>query len=920
MRPARFLALLLLYLLAGTNAQAEGMEMAELQECERQFAAQPAAEQSSECFADVAEKLGIVDLAERRLREHLAHHPKIAWLSFYLGWLNVTRQPQTSEELYRIAAGRFAESGNVQGEVSARSKIRDLMNGLKRPEEEALEEERLVHIAARSRDPLSIAIAQVSEAKSLLQLGKNLDQAHELLEKSWPIVVRAGSPIVQADWLYASGNINLDIGRSAESGQSFIELARRFPDDKNRRSVAQSGLLRVLSERSAELPAEVESSEIIKQAHLALAAAETAGKGGNERQAHYELGLLTAGEESLQHFQSCVISAGRKVADRCYCEAGLARHLAEIDPSRAERLIDEAVAAIGGWNGSAQPWLRPLFWGDRMRVSWRAQPYQQAIADSWAALDAIEALRRAQGPASRAGFFSTWSDDYYWFSGSLLNRRDRGAADVAQAFAVTERLRGRTVLEKLAGARPESPSRILLARRLPDIDEAVANVKRRIGDPKLPFGERENARRDLAALASRRSEVERQLPGMDSAESSDPPDPFATLEEVREALAPDEALLSFQVAPWKDWTGAFGGGSWLTVVTRGTTRVYPLPGREELRHLVDHVTRLLETYDTDPEETRHLDALYQKLLARALADLPPKIHRLVIVPDDDLHKLPFAALHPADQTSPLAVRYPITVAPSATLWRHWRRERPRPAAVPALVLAAPVRLGDDLPPLPLAAEEGEGIVDILGGRSRLLTGEKASEAFLKSADLHPYGILHLATHSVLDGENPERSSVRLTPTPGVDGHLDIAGIVALKMEGKVVVLSTCESARGKILRGEGVMSLARAFFQAEAHTVVGSLWPVEDRDGKELFESFYGQIGEGASIAAALRAAQRDRIAAGAPMKAWAGFVALGDGDLVPLPGGTHRSPRRFWLWGLVGAGAALSAFLALRAWRLRSF
>jgi hypothetical protein len=134
----------------------------------------------------------------------------------------------------------------------------------------------------------------------------------------------------------------------------------------------------------------------------------------------------------------------------------------------------------------------------------------------------------------------------------------------------------------------------------------------------------------------------------------------------------------------------------------------------------------------------------------------------------------------------------------------------------------------------------------------------------------------------------------------------------------VVVLSTCESARGKILRGEGVMSLARAFFQAGAHTVVGSLWPVADRDGMKLFERFYRRLGEGASVAAALRSAQRDRITEGAPLKAWAGFVVLGDGDLVPLRG-SHRS-RRFWLWigSLILAGAALSAFLALRAWRRR--
>src|SRR5947199_9345021 len=129
----------------------------------------------------------------------------------------------------------------------------------------------------------------------------------------------------------------------------------------------------------------------------------------------------------------------------------MARHLAEMDPARGEKLIDEGVGAIRAV-GTDESWFTTLFWGDRMRVSWQTQLHQRAIADSWAALDAVEKLRAAQGTESRAGLFSTWSDDYYWFSGSLLNRRDHSANDVAQAFAVTERLRGRTLLEKLAGA------------------------------------------------------------------------------------------------------------------------------------------------------------------------------------------------------------------------------------------------------------------------------------------------------------------------------------------------------------------------------------------------------------------------------------------------------------------------------------
>lgn len=112
------------------------------------------------------------------------------------------------------------------------------------------------------------------------------------------------------------------------------------------------------------------------------------------------------------------------------------------------------------------------------------------------------------------------------------------------------------------------------------------------------------------------------------------------------------------------------------------------------------------------------------------------------------------------------------------------------------------------------------------------------------------------------------------------------------------------------------MGLARAFFQAGAHTVVASLWPVRDDDGAALFDRFYAHLAEGRSIAASLRAAQRDRIDAGAPAYAWAGLVVLGDGDLVPLPGGRRPSDLRIWT---LGAGAALLLLaVAVLLWRRR--
>src|SRR5262249_55021015 len=149
-----------------------------------------------------------------------------------------------------------------------------------------------------------------------------------------------------------------------------------------------------------------------------------------------------------------------------------------------------------------------------------------------------------------------------------------------------------------------------------------------------------------------------------------------------------------------------------------------------------------------------------------------------------------------------------------------------------------------------------------------------------------------AAHAVADDERPERSSVLLAPgSPAEDGLLQVREIADLPLGGRIVVLSACRSAGGSLLRGEGVLSLAPAFFQARAPAVVGSLWPLRDDEGERLFGAFYRHLAGGVSLGTALQAAQREAIAAGQPPAAWSGLVVIGDGDIVPFPGGAPASP-----------------------------
>jgi CHAT domain-containing protein len=188
----------------------------------------------------------------------------------------------------------------------------------------------------------------------------------------------------------------------------------------------------------------------------------------------------------------------------------------------------------------------------------------------------------------------------------------------------------------------------------------------------------------------------------------------------------------------------------------------------------------------------------------------------------------------------------------------------------------------------------------------VVSGRDASEGFLKSGDLAPFSLIHLATHAVADETAPERSAVLLAPSgSGDDGLLTVPEIAALPLRGKVVVLAACESQVGAVRRGEGVLSLARSFFEAGATAVVGTLGAVRDRDAEAFFRDFYDALGTGKSVSGALAAAKRSAIHRGAPAAAWSRFVLVGNGAVTP-----REAPARIWIW--VAAAMAALVFLGL--------
>jgi CHAT domain-containing protein len=165
-----------------------------------------------------------------------------------------------------------------------------------------------------------------------------------------------------------------------------------------------------------------------------------------------------------------------------------------------------------------------------------------------------------------------------------------------------------------------------------------------------------------------------------------------------------------------------------------------------------------------------------------------------------------------------------------------------------------------------------------------LLGFAANRTILADQKLSQYHIVHFATHGVLNEKNPELSGIVLSlydkKGEAQDGFLYAHEIYNLKLGADLVVLSACQTALGKEVRGEGLISLTRGFMYAGAPRVVVSLWKVKDEASAELMKHFYAaMIQKKLTPAAALRDAQaamtRHKLW-NAPCY-WAGFILQGE-------------------------------------------
>ncbi|KYG81518.1 CHAT domain-containing protein [Roseivirga ehrenbergii] len=320
-------------------------------------------------------------------------------------------------------------------------------------------------------------------------------------------------------------------------------------------------------------------------------------------------------------------------------------------------------------------------------------------------------------------------------------------------------------------------------------------------------------------------------------------------------------------------------------------------------------------------------ALYDILIAPIKSDLKD-IEKLLIIPDKTLWNVNFGLLltddkeHIDTKKLPYLLKdYQISYAYAVKLMGKNPPKQEQLDNKKVLALA----YGDDNGTKPqLSSFRNTPLAKIRGTAFELkaieklvdgdfIYGQKATEALFKEKSSE-YGILHLAMHGVMIDSSINESYLAFfaDSLQEEDGRLYPFELTELDLSADLAVLSACETGAGKIVNGEGVMSIGRGFFNAGVKSLLLTQWPLSDAVAPEIMESFYQYLNKGIDKDEALRSAQLDFLENANNISAnpyyWGSFFILGDTEPIDF---RPRTPR--WYYIVVASILLFLAVLALR-------
>jgi CHAT domain-containing protein len=551
------------------------------------------------------------------------------------------------------------------------------------------------------------------------------------------------------------------------------------------------------------------------------------------------------------------------------------------DFQRAKGYIDEGLKLAERLNLQPQRLYQALGDMNRKQKQWQAaiDAYQKAI-------EQIEkGIIMLSEPTGRLLSSKGWVASYNNLSACLLM-----LGQTEEALKVAERAKARTLAEIMQMGKIDLRKRMTEGERRQEEElrnqiNRLSVALRSLQSQPNPDQQRLKQLQEQIAEARRayesfRREIYLKHPDIAALKVELPP---ITAEQLTELL-PDEktALLEYVVSDDQSFVFVIVRRNGQPFVTVQPIKV----SRDELAKLVKSFRGQLAQQSLKfPEAT----TLYELLIEPVEKVLAGK-KVLCIVPDGSLWELPFAALR--DKGGKFLVeRFAISYAPSLTTlsaMHRYARQQVEGRKGQLLAFAYPsfgasrrieLPLRGTFEELPQTEREAKAIAALFGRDAQVYLREQATEERFK-VEAPKYRILHIATHGIFDASSPLYSGLLLAQGKREDGILEAWEIAEMDLRAEIVVLSACETARGVVKEGEGLIGFAWAIFVAGCPSSLLTQWQVADKSTAELMTAFYRNWrSQSISKAEALQRAQLTllRSKQWSHPFFWAPFVLVGD-------------------------------------------
>lgn len=385
----------------------------------------------------------------------------------------------------------------------------------------------------------------------------------------------------------------------------------------------------------------------------------------------------------------------------------------------------------------------------------------------------------------------------------------------------------------------------------------------------------------------------------------------ASLEEVQAALKENEVLLNYLMLD-----------SFVLVFAVEQNNLTCELSPHKLGKTNSSIVKFLSAIrKSEIQDIQYTGSYLYRLLMGSLKDqLGTK--DLIVIPDGLLNNIPFEVF-PLTENGDIAYlneRHAFCYNYSATLYVSSKEAFKNTKAPRKIIGFAPdfalldsmLKQGDsvsqivanlDLQPLTYASQEVLVLQELFGANSMGVVGAMATETAFKQV-ASEYGVLHFATHGIVNHNDPMFSSLAFLTDSLNDGLLHTHELFSLELNAELVTLSACNSGVGKLYAGEGVMSIAKGFAYSGAPNMIMTLWPVSDQATEAIMRYFYQSLKEGMPKHKALQKAKLDfieeyRIGRSHP-QLWGGLIVIG--NTSPVDSLVAVDNDSLWIWILLGS------------------